>query len=88
MTSKAETNTGLLKRLWTKFMLFMRSLEGADDPTGYYMLSLAKRIEELERAVGNLQRQLYSRADGSGTRKLRSDLGQCPEPPIAEVNCR
>jgi hypothetical protein len=51
-------------------MLFMRSLEGVDDPTGYYMLSLAKRIEELERAVGNLESQLHSRADGSGIQQL------------------
>ena len=53
-----------LKRLWTKIARFAEALDGVDDPTGYYMFSLAKRIDKLERDVEHLERQLRSRAGG------------------------
>jgi hypothetical protein len=36
-----------------------------DDPTGDYMFSLGKRVDELERAVEHLEKQLDSCAGGS-----------------------
>lgn len=55
-----------LKRFWTKVARFAKALEGIDDPTGHYMVSLEKRIDKLERDVERVERQLRSRA-GDGT---------------------
>jgi hypothetical protein len=61
-----EANMNTLKQLWTKIARFAEALEGIDDPTGHYMLSLEKRIDKLERGVEHLERQLGSRAGGGG----------------------
>jgi hypothetical protein len=45
---------------------FAKALEGIDDPAGDCMFSLGKRVEELERAVEHLEKQLHSCAGGSG----------------------
>jgi hypothetical protein len=60
-----------LKRLWTKTARFAEALEGMDDPTGDYILSLGKRIDQLERDLSQLESQLHlhSRADGSGVQQ-------------------
>jgi phosphate uptake regulator len=52
------------KRLWTKLARFAEALEGLDDPTGDYILSLRKRVDKLERDVEHLERQLHSSAGG------------------------
>jgi hypothetical protein len=57
-----------LKRLWTRIAAFAEALEGIDDPTGHYMLSLQRRIDKLEHDVGHLERQLRSHA-GSAMQK-------------------
>jgi hypothetical protein len=62
MASKSEASMSTLKRFWTKVARFAKALEGIDDPTGHYMLSLEKRIDKLERDVEHLERQLRSRA--------------------------
>ena len=56
----------MLKRLWTQIVRFAKALEGIDDPAGDCMFSLGKRVEELERAVEHLEKQLHSCACGSG----------------------
>jgi hypothetical protein len=56
----------MLKRLWTQIVRFAKALEGIDDPAGDYMFSLGKRVDELERAVEHLEKQLRSPAGGSG----------------------
>lgn len=48
-----------LKRLWSKIAPFVYAIEGVDDPTGDYMLSLGKRVDKLEREVAYLERQLH-----------------------------
>jgi hypothetical protein len=55
----------MLKRLWTQIVRFAKALEGIDDPAGDYMFSLGKRVDELERAVEHLEKQLDSCAGGS-----------------------
>jgi phosphate uptake regulator len=52
------------KRLWTKFARFAEALEGLDNPTGDYILSLRKRVDKLERDVEHLERQLHSSPGG------------------------
>ena len=54
----------IVKRLWTNFVRFAEALEGMDDPTGRYLLSLGKRIKNLEGDVERLERQLHSSAGG------------------------
>ena len=49
-----------LKRLWTRIVGIFEALEGIDDPTGDYMLSLEKRVDKLERALERLETQLHS----------------------------
>jgi hypothetical protein len=49
-----------LKRLWTKIAQSAEVLQGMDDPTGDYILSLGKRVDKLEREVEHLERQLHS----------------------------
>lgn len=56
----------MLKRPWTQIVRFAKALEGIDDPAGDYMFSLGKRVEQLERAVEHLEKQLHSCAGGSG----------------------
>ena len=56
---------GMLKRLWMQIVRFAKALEGIDDPAGDYMFSLGKRVDELERAVEHLEKQLDSCAGGS-----------------------
>ena len=56
----------MLKRLWTQIVRFAKALEGIDDPAGDYMFSLGKRVEQLERAVQHLEKQLHSSAGGGG----------------------
>jgi phosphate uptake regulator len=51
-------------RLWTKLARFAEALDGLDDPTGDYTLSLRKRVDKLERGVEHLERQLHSSAGG------------------------
>lgn len=51
-----------LKRLWSKIAPFVYAIEGVDDPTGDYMLSLGKRVDKLEREVAYLERQLHPRS--------------------------
>ena len=55
-----------LKQLWTNIARFAEVLEGTDDPTGDYILSLGKRVDKLERDVEHLERQLHSRPGDSG----------------------
>jgi hypothetical protein len=55
---------GVLKRLWTKIARFAEAMEGVDDPTGDYILSLGKRVDKLERDVEHLERQPHSNAGG------------------------
>jgi hypothetical protein len=55
-----------LKRLWTKVARFAEALDGMDDPTGDYMLSLGKRVDKLEREVEHLESALHSRPGGGG----------------------
>ena len=64
MSPDAEANMSALKPLWTRIARFAEALEGIDDPTGHYMSSLTKRIDELERDVEHLERQLRSCAGG------------------------
>ncbi len=58
----------VLKRLWAKIARFAEALEGMDDPTGDYILSLSlgKRVAKLERDVEHLETQLHSSAGGGG----------------------
>lgn len=53
-----------LKRFWTKVARFAKALEGIDDPTGHYMVSLEKRIDKLERDIEHLEGQPGSRGGG------------------------
>ena len=55
-----------LKRLWTKIVWFAQALECIDDPTGDYIFVLGKRVDELERDVEHLERQLHSSCGGGG----------------------
>jgi hypothetical protein len=67
MSPNAEANMSSLKRLWTKIAHVAKSLEGMDDPTGYYMFSLEKRIAKLERAVEHLERYpVYGHCTAAG----------------------
>lgn len=43
MSANAEANMSGLRRLWTRIVGIFEALEGMDDPTGDYMLSLGKR---------------------------------------------
>lgn len=56
----------MLKRLWTQIVRFVKALEGIDDPAGDYMISLGKRVVEIERVVAHLESQLHLRPGGSG----------------------
>jgi len=47
-----------LKRLWTKIARIAEVLEGVDDPTGDYLFSLGKRVDELERDLKLFKGQL------------------------------
>ena len=60
MSANAEANMGGLKRLWTRIVGIFEALEGMDDPTGDYMLSLGKRVDKLERDLEHLEGQLHS----------------------------
>ena len=51
-----------LERLWAKIARFAEALEGIDDPIGDCMFSLGRRVDELERDLAHLERQLHSRA--------------------------
>jgi polyhydroxyalkanoate synthesis regulator phasin len=53
-------------RLWTKIAQIAKMLEGMDDPTGDYMLSLEKRVDKLERDLRQLEGQLRSQPGGIG----------------------
>jgi hypothetical protein len=66
MTANAEANMSGLKRLWTRIVGIFEALEGMDDPTGDYMLSLGKRVDKLERDLEHLEGQLHSGRDVSG----------------------
>jgi len=59
----------IAKRLWTNFVRFAEALEGMDDSTGRYLLSLGKRIKKLERDVERLERQLHSSAGGGAVQQ-------------------
>jgi hypothetical protein len=52
------------KQLWTKLARFAEALEGMDDATGDYVLSLSKRVDKLEREVEHLHRLLHSSVNG------------------------
>jgi hypothetical protein len=67
MSQNAEANVSALRRLWTKIACFAEAMEGMDDPTGEYMLSLAKRVDKLERAVEHLE--LHPRPGGAGMQR-------------------
>ncbi|MEW6450934.1 MAG: hypothetical protein AB1490_09815 [Pseudomonadota bacterium] len=54
-----------LKQLWTKIARFAEALEGMDDPKDEYILSLGKRVDQLERDVKSLEGQLHPRAGGA-----------------------
>jgi hypothetical protein len=56
-----------LKRLWTKMARFAETLDGIDDPTGDYILSLGKRMDKVERDLENLERSLPSRSGSDRT---------------------
>ena len=56
---------GVLKRLWTKIARFAEAMEGVDDPTGDYILSLGKRVDNLERDLEHFERALHSRPGAS-----------------------
>jgi hypothetical protein len=60
MSANAEAKMSGLKRLWTRIVGIFEALEGMDDPTGHYMLSLEKRVDKLERALERLETQLHS----------------------------
>jgi len=66
MTANAEANMSGLKRLWTRIVGIFEALEGMDNPTGDYMLSLGKRVDKLERDLEHLEGQLHSGRDVSG----------------------
>jgi hypothetical protein len=66
MTANAEANMSGLKQLWTRIVGIFEALEGMDDPTGDYMLSLGKRVDKLERDLEHLEGQLHSGRDVSG----------------------
>jgi hypothetical protein len=57
MSSNAESNMSGLKRVWTRIVRIFEALEGMDDPTGDYMLSLGKRVDKLERDLERLEGQ-------------------------------
>lgn len=48
------------KRLWTRITRFAEAIDGFDDPTGDYILSLGKRVDELGRRVEHLERRMHS----------------------------
>ena len=50
-----------LKRLWTRIARIAEVLEGVDHPTGDYLFSLGKRVDELERDLKLLKGQMQSR---------------------------
>jgi polyhydroxyalkanoate synthesis regulator phasin len=65
MTLNVEANMSGSRRLWTKIAQIAKMLEGMDDPTGDYMLSLEKRVDKLERDLKQLEGQLHSRPGGT-----------------------
>ncbi|MEH2610619.1 hypothetical protein V1293_002908 [Bradyrhizobium sp. AZCC 1693] len=58
-----------LRRLWTRIARIAEVLEGVDDPTGDYLFSLGKRVDELERDLKLLKGQLQSRPSLSEIRQ-------------------
>ena len=60
LTLNVETNMSGSRQLWTKIAQIAKMLEGTDDPTGDYMLSLEKRIDKLEGDLRQLKGQLRS----------------------------
>ena len=60
MSPNVEANMNLLKRLWTRIVSFAEALEGVDDPIGDYILSLGKRVDNLERDMERLERRQHS----------------------------
>ncbi|MFA6264888.1 MAG: hypothetical protein WC670_04125 [Pseudolabrys sp.] len=62
MSQIVEANMSALKRLWAKIVDCAKALDGIDDPVGDYILSLGKRVENLERDVERLETQLQSRS--------------------------
>jgi hypothetical protein len=66
MSANAEANMSGLKRLWTRIVGIFEALEGMDDPTGGYLLSLGKRVDKLDRDLEHLEGQLHSGGDVSG----------------------
>lgn len=47
-----------MKRFWARIARFAEAMHGADDPLGEYILSLGKRIDQLERDLSALKLNL------------------------------
>lgn len=69
MSQIQEDQMTVLRRLWAKFGRFAEALEGCDDPTGDYILSLANHVDKLERRVAHLETQLQSQTASAGIRQ-------------------
>jgi hypothetical protein len=74
MSPNEEANVSRLMRLWTRIIGMVKMLEGIDDPTGDYMLSLGKRVDKLERDLKRIEERLASRAEVGG-KDLRTQFG-------------